>query len=173
MNFYDPYHLKDPTQPPAVVLKQDLRGLPRHLRFGGNVLTPVNNPPFEETIPVDARYWQNSAIAARNRLDAISEEFRREVLPDETEFSWRMIYELYAEAEYTHVSQGKSQDEAVRAAHEYLEKKQRTTAAILNAELDAVMDGTHPSPIISGGEIVEVSPYVPPSELSDDENIPF
>lgn len=147
MNFYDPYYLKDPTRSPAVILKRDLRGLPSHLRFGGNVLTPANNPPFEESVPVDARYWQNSAVAARRRLDRIDEDFRRAVIPDETFFSWRMIYELYAEAEYAHVSQGKSQDEAIRAAHEYLEKKQRETAVILQAELQAIMDDPSASPL--------------------------
>lgn len=127
MRFYDPYYLIDPTRKAQPIQHRDLSGLPRHLRLGGNAIQNVNAPDFEETIPIEARFWMNSATAARKRLDAISEDFRYQVIPDETRFSWRMIYELYAEAEYA-LTKGASQADAIAAAHKYLADKQYETA---------------------------------------------
>jgi hypothetical protein len=159
VEMYDPYYVSDPTKP------HDF--LPRQGRsYGGkfthkSILTGMGDSNF----PIDALYWARYSRGVRNALDQLrGEEYRFSIIPDETVFSWRMLCEVY-EVAVTALRAGKTDDEARTAAWEYLQGKQQETEAALTPE------GTEPSPIISGGEILY--PNSTPSRTMQDDEFQF
>lgn len=130
MKFYDPYYLIDPTKPHDPTAEQ---GRASDGRFTARLET---NTLTDENFPIDSVWWRRYAVGTRIKLDTLrGEDFRRMVIPNEEIFSWRMICEMY-EAARDALTAGKSEDEAIAAAHAYLAAKQ---AEVSKAELDAVM----------------------------------
>lgn len=159
MKFTDPYYQIDPTKPhdPVAESGRDATG-----RFTAKLST---NTLTDDNFPINSRWWSRPAKGVWGKIISLRGiDFAFRVLPDEfiDSFSWRMICEMFEEARDA-LQAGKSDDEAVAAAHDYLKRKQIETAA-------KMPDGTEPSPIISGGEVLETS--VSASTL-DDENLPF
>ena len=120
----------------------------------------------DSSFPIDSKLWASYArgVIARVVHDR-GHPLADRIVPDQhiCNLSWRMICEMFERARDAYQAGG-SDDDAVQAAHAWLIQKQRETA-------EKLPDGTEPSPIISGGEVLTPSFYVSPS-TSDDE-FPF
>lgn len=142
MKNFDPYYIKDPTKPRDWIATQ---GRTHGGRFA---MKSILNGAGDDNFPIDSGYWARYARGARERLDAMrGEEFRREVIDDETIFSWRMICEMY-EAARDALLAGKSDAEAIAAAHAYLEARQ--------AELPSDYDSPAPQDVAESNRIDRV-----------------
>lgn len=131
MKFYDPYYQIDPTK--------KIDRLPEQGRSYSGRFThqTILNVMEYEHFAIDHWMWARAARGTRERLDAMRhEDFRFSVIPDETLFSWRMICEMYETARDALLS-GKTDDEAIQAAHDYLKCKQRDTAKQIMDEVMA------------------------------------
>ena len=156
VKYYDPYYIIDPTTQREVIPSQ---GRTNDGRFSSSLVTNNDN---DNNYPIDSRLWSWYAKGVIGRvMTDKGRNFADAILPDEVfaYFSWRMICEMYEAARDAYQA-GKTDEEAIAAAHEWLTKKQRETAAKLP-------EGTEPSPVVSGGEIV-YPPCVSPSTLDDE-----
>lgn len=142
MKKFDPYYIKDPTKPVSMEPQQ---GRSHSGRFTHKSILAVMD---YENFGIDHWMWARAARGARERLDTMrSEEFRREVIDDETIFSWRMICEMY-EAARDALLAGSSDEEAIAAAHAHLAAKQ--------AELPSDYDSTAPQDVAESNRIDRV-----------------
>lgn len=120
MKKFDPYYIKDPTKPHAPVAQT---GRASDGRFTAKLET---NTMTDENFPVDSRWWSRYALGTRQRVHSMRPHLPGLIFPDpegETIFSWRMICEMY-EAARDALLAGKSDEEAIAAAHAHLAAKQ-------------------------------------------------
>jgi len=124
MKFIDPYYQIDPTTQHDFVPVQGRTNGGRFTR--PSILTGMGDSSF----PIDSRYWSRYARGVIGKVISLRDRaFADRVLSDEVieDFSWRMICEMFEEARDA-LQAGKSDDEAVAAAHDYLKRKHWETA---------------------------------------------
>lgn len=139
MKMYDPYYKVDPTKSRTI---EPQGGRSTDGRFTPKLLT---NAMTDDDFPIDSAWWKRYAIGTRVRLDTTwGEDFRRMVIPDETIMSWRMICEMYEVARDAKLA-GKTDDEAITSAHDYLAKKQDEAYAKLATDLTETIKDLSPA----------------------------
>lgn len=138
MKFTDPYYKLDPTTQHDFVPVQGRTNGGRFTR--PSILTGMGDSSF----PVDSRYWSRYAKGVIGKVVNLRDrDFADRILSDDDiiGFSWRMICEMFEEARDA-LQAGKTDDEAVAAAHDYLKRKQIETAK-------KIMDATMSDPTAS------------------------
>lgn len=141
MKFTDPYYQINPTKPhdPTAQTGRSLDG-----RFTAKLTT---NTMADDNFPINSRWWSRYAKGVIGKVISLRDRaFADRILSDDDidNFSWRMICEMY-EAARDALQAGKSDDDAVQAAHDYLKGKQIETAK-------QIMDETMANPTASALE---------------------
>lgn len=153
VKLYDPYYLLDPTIPEVPSLNVSYQGVAKHLHFGGYGKAEKT----EYNFPIDSNMWRSYALGAWNRLARITKNIRLPdlILPNSiaNDFSWRMTCEMVEHAADQAEKTPCNEAAIVRAAHEYLARKQYETA---RAKLDELLgnEGTQEYTAIELSEVL-------------------
>jgi len=120
---YDPYKIIDPTRPDMPL---PIQGRSHSGRF---TIKSQLSVLTEDHYPIESKYWSMYANGVRNTIDVMTNdpEFHFRIIPEETEFSWRMICEMYETARDV-LRAGKHETVAIEAAHAFLRARQIETA---------------------------------------------
>lgn len=134
MEFYDPYHIIDPTKPLSGIAKQGRSASGRFTHL--SIFTDASDNNF----PIDSNYWAGYAKGAWKRLARSNDDPTLPDLilpPNVIElFSWRMICEM-VESACTQAERTPHDLQAiVFAAHKYLADAQDAILEVISLTED-------------------------------------